>query len=434
MHTWPVPPHPQIALVGDLTVHADVLAIVASQPDATATLVNQELAPRLRAGRQVESYGPATVRGVLDELSHYGWLSHRIADVGGKRQHAYTITPEGELAARLAAEGGRPFLRLIAGRMQEACTIPGWFVDRLWRINPTSGEVILPAPTLDWEASQAAREAGVWGPELKRATEAAARAARHASAAAFPVSDSDWVRAVTETWEHVRGRKRRSKVASPDQVPWSRAGLALAMRMASLRLLFGGTPYGLDAPDIAVDRPLLVKSLKPWCPRLQAFELIGYTDASPDVCGRLLYPTSVFRKSASADQYARFDGICHPDGRGLYMHLPCWEALREHFWQILIAAYQGVTKRVLSRYVSLLDVRDEVCRQLRLSVLAFDEHFARLLEESLLTGGWQVSIETDAREGQLAGGQAERRPVYVKNTPYTLVALGRLPATNPRTA
>ena len=434
MLQWPAPRQPQIALVGDLTVHADVLAIVAAQPDATVALVNRELAPRLRASRQVERYGPATVRGVLEELSHYGWLSSRIADVGGKRQRVYSISDTGTSAERMAAEGSRLFLRLFADRMQAAYTIPGWFVDRLWKINPTSGEVILPAPVPDWEASSAARDAGVWCRELEQLTEESAHAARRASPSAFPVTDQDWVRAVTEAWEHVKGRKRRTKSAALDNFAWTRAGLALAMRIAALRLLFCGTPYGHTTPDIPIERPLAVKTLKPWCPRLQTFEMIGYTDSLPEVSGRLLYPTSVFRESAPGDQYTRVETICHPDGRSLYIHLPAWEGVRERFWQILIAAYQGVTKRVLSRYVSLLDVRDEVCRQLRLSTLAFDEHFARLLEEPLLACSWQVSIETDVREGQQAGGQAERRPVYVNNTPYTLIALGRLPVSNPRTA
>jgi hypothetical protein len=433
MPQWPAPRHPQIALVGDLTVLADVLAIVASQPDATAALVMRALAPRLRAGRQVERYGPATVHGVLEELSHYDWLRHRVDEVGAKRHRVYSVTDEGEVAARVAAAGGRPFLRLIAGRIQDACTIPGWFVDRLWKINPTSGEVILPAPVLDWEASATARSSGSWGPELEQTTVETARSARCAAHAAFPIAEADWVRSVADAWEHVRGRKRKKSAIAPDHFPWSRAGLALAMRIASLRLLFGGTPYGFTSPDIPVERPLSVKTLKPWCPRLQALELIGYTDHLPGVSGRLLYPTSVFRRSASADQYVHVETTCHPDGCSLYLHQPSWQTIRERFWQILVAAYQGVMKRVHSRYVSLLDVRDEVCRQLRLSPLAFDEHFARLLEESLLAGSWQISIETDAREGQQAGGQAERRPVYVNNTPYTLIALGQLPLPTPRT-
>jgi hypothetical protein len=77
-------------------------------------------------------------------------------------------------------------------------------------------------------------------------------------------------------------------------------------------------------------------------------------------------------------------------------------------------------------YVSLLDVRDEVCRQLRLSTTIFDKFLAHAFRESLHSEAAQsISIESDVREDQRSGSGLLRRPVWIDGVPYSLVAIGK---------
>jgi hypothetical protein len=199
------------------------------------------------------------------------------------------------------------------------------------------------------------------------------------------------------------------------------------MRMASLRLFFGSAPPGHNQPDFPGEQPVTVKTFKPWCPRLQALELLGYTDWHPSVVGRLLFPTAVFRASGAADRFERLPGIRHPDGRELFLHQPAWNGERERFWQTLVSVYEDVFRRAQSRYVSLLDVRDEMCRRLHLSPARFELFLQYTYEEPPQADGWRLSLETDMREDLRTGRGMTRRPVYIQNVQHTLIALARLP-------
>jgi hypothetical protein len=428
-----MPQERNIGTFSDLPFFVDALDRAQDVQGISAAHLQDVLAPRLRALRRVERRALSTVRGVLEELRLFGWVA-RVLGLPDRKDPVYSITPDGKHALAAARTAPRLFLRLLAARLQAVYTIPGWFVARLWTINPHQGEVILPSPAHGWAPSARARTAGAWTGELEQEAVLAARRARTANAAAFPVTDDHWLAAVSQAWQHVCNRKRRKAVAGPeDKMLWSRGGLLLAMRMAALQLLFDRAPYPNGEPDFTSPRPLSVKTFKPWCPRLQALELVGYTDWHAAVVGRLLFPTAVFRTDAEPDRYEELPGIRHPDGRRMFLHQPAWASVRDRFWAILPDVYRGIAGHTQARYVALLDIRDEVCRRLRLSPLGFESCFARALDEPVLAGGWQLSIETDVREDQRSGGQLERRPVYVGNVPYTLLALTRLPETQRRT-
>ena len=194
------------------------------------------------------------------------------------------------------------------------------------------------------------------------------------------------------------------------------------MRMAALRLLFGGTPYGSESPDILVPQPVSVKTLKPWCPRLQSLELIAYADWHPFVTGRLLFPTAVFRREGD-ESFKELAAIDHPDGRRLFLHQPSWPQMRNKFWTALADVYRQIAQRMGIRYVSLFDIRDEVCRRLRISPLFFENCLTAALDEPISPFGWQLSVETDIREDVRSGGQLERRPVSVRGVRYSLIAM-----------
>ena len=83
--------------------------------------------------------------------------------------------------------------------------------------------------------------------------------------------------------------------------------------------------------------------------------------------------------------------------------------------------------------VSLADVRDEVCRRLRMSPARFEVFLEHALQQGPSAESWQLSIETDMREDLRSGRGLARRPVYIRGVPHTLIAVGSLPSV-PRSA
>jgi hypothetical protein len=116
-----------------------------------------------------------------------------------------------------------------------------------------------------------------------------------------------------------------------------------------------------------------------------------------------------------------------PDGNMLWLHQPSWESIHERYVQTLIAVHRQLTARHGTLYISLLAVRDEVCRQLRISSVTFDEFLGHTLDFLPAPGfSWSIAVETDVREDQSSAPAQYRRPVYLNGVPHSLLGLAHL--------
>ena len=211
--------------------------------------------------------------------------------------------------------------------------------------------------------------------------------------------------------------------------------LTQAMREAAINHLFDRVlPYSsLSSKAIPVadfyfsKHPIPPRAFSAWCPRLEALELIFYTDFHPLISGRLMFPCGVFRESASYPPFENIRGVVDPTGRNLYLYQPKWQDVRENFSNVLLDTYQRYSKKIGSLYIFLLDVRDEVCRQLKLSSILFDSFieaaYRESIEEKTILRNFAISLESDIRAEQHTGYGLLRRPVYIAKIPHSLIAI-----------
>lgn len=425
---WGKPPSLNVGLFTDLTLYAEALQLAEERGTITSAYLQQELSQRLLKLLSVERQSMRVAQDLVRELRQFGWVRPEDASAKGAAV-GHVLTEEGALALAESRQDRRAFRRRLAVRMHQVYVVPGWFVARLWRINEQGqGEVILPAPLQDWQPRSRPREQCAWGEELATEVVRAARAARAASPNAFPIADAEWTAAVKRQWTRLsnlspRGREPKKRSASYRP----RERLAQAMRAAALGLLFDRVPHGARPEEVQAEMPpLYPRKFMAWCPRLEVLEFIFYTDRHPAVNGRLVFPTAVFRPSAAAERFEAMPEIVDPEGIPLWLHQPKWSGMRDVFWQTLRTVHRGVSLQVNSLYVSLLDVRDEVCRRLRLSGARFDDFLSQALRE-LPRPDLSVSVESDIREEQRSGSGLLRRPVYIGGIPHTLIAVAHLP-------
>lgn len=426
---WLVPHSREVGLFTDLSLYAEALELAQAYGTVTASSLQRDLRQRMQKMRLVLRQSERTVERLMRELRYFDWLKPRPGSAEKLTVTPHIITSEGQQALTLSRQDARAFYRLLAVKMQQVYVIPGWFIARLWRINPDGqGEVILPAPLDDWQPSSREWNDNTWNETLQAQTLAVAQRAREINSNAFSISDKVWLAAVQRTWDRLSTLKPRSQRKQGQASYSPRTRLALAMREASVRLLFDRVPYGADKPDFPGKRPpIYLRTFMGWCPRLEALEMIFYTDWHPQVTGRLLFPTGVFRASASSERFEPLDEIRHPNGNSLWLHQPTWNVMRASFLSTLISVHQRQAVRTGTLYVSLLDVRDEVCRQLRLSSLCFDRFLEQAVRELPARDFlWSVALETDVLEEQSSGAGQLRRPVYLEGVPHTLIALARL--------
>ena len=214
-----------------------------------------------------------------------------------------------------------------------------------------------------------------------------------------------------------------------------RGRLSQAIREASVDLLFSAYrplrqfPMPIELCDFRSGKhPIPPRAFRAWCPRLDALEFVFYTDWHPLISGRLIFPCASFREAGDAPPFEVLSRIRDPAGRSLFLYQPTWEYMKERFMRVLLDCYGRLSRRVGALYLSLLDIRDEVCRQLRLSSIVFDNLLETAYEELVredITIGERVSIslESDIRPEQRSGYGMLRRPVYIGGVPHSLIAI-----------
>jgi len=433
---WPPQKSRSIGLFTDLRLFSEALELAYEQGIITKQELVEDIPQRVKGLLFIESQSERGVEHLLRELRSFKWISFVHPSPKSMDNAKYCVTDEGKKAFELFKHSKRDFLRLLTTKMHDLYTIPGWFIHRLWAINPKGqGEVIIPIPPRDWRPESRKWEDKNWTDELATQTKKSLQLIKSVTTGAFPIEKDVWIGKVKEAWNRLSNLKRR-KVAKSTNASQSekkekiktytpRRRLAMAMQEAAVKHLFSNEPPNSNARDFPKRRePLYPRTYMAWCPRLESLELIFYTDVHPLVPGRLIFPTSVFRTSAPKNKFEELNSIKNPHEETLWLHRPGWESMKELFFKVLTQEHQRAYTRLGSLYVPLLDVRDEVCRQLRLSAARFDNFMEKALRESLRPESkLSISVETDIREDQRSAHRLIRRPVLIGLVPHFLIAI-----------
>ena len=429
---WGRPQSRDFKALGDIHVYAEVLQVASVEPFVTEEkLLSPEEGLRNRFRKLLLIQGPTktNVRAVLSLLQRFGWLN---ADDKSR----FTITPDGRLVALLSPHA---FRRLVAQNLHRTYTIPGWFVSRLYDLNRAGqGEIILPAPPKQLGLGRREWAKGDWAAELDAVVKAAGNHANQVLSGAFPVEIGSWLSKVREVWERLAAGSPPIKKGSGGVSVRSRGSttygvrerLFHAMREAAIELLFGirrPNDRGEDFPP--GPHPIPYRAFTVWCPRLSELEFIFYTDYHPRITGRLIVPCGAFRYAPGTPDFEEISGVRDRTGRTLFLFQPSWDRMKSRFLAALLAVYRDESRRVGAFYVSLLAVRDEVCRQLRLSNLLFDSLLERAYEEAIretavIGRQFSISLESDIRPEQQSAVGLNQRPVYIYRVPHSLIAIG----------
>lgn len=445
MSAWPAPQSRNFAELSDPLIFAEVLEIAGEEGYiSTEKLMSESegLRKRLRSLWVIERPTKTTINGVISAMRNFGWLKESPAGY-------FRLSAEGEQIRKLSKENMKPFRRRLAEKMFQRYVIPGWMVARLLALNPHGqGEIVLPSPPKDWQPNIRPWEQHEWTAELESQATKAVDIANITFPGSFPVSQDIWIWHVKTIWnrlsEQTRRRvaKLRTDAKSLDEKPGvstyaPRGRLSQAMREAAIELMFSA--FELVSSSQTQLRllkyspqqlPIPPRAFGAWCPRLDALELMFYTDWHPLISGRLLFPCCAFREKADTPPFEVVSRIRNPKGNRLYLHQPTWEYIREDFISILLKTYERISYKVGALYLSLLDVRDEVCRQLRLSSTLFDSLLETYYRESIrenidISERISISLESDIRPEQRTGYGMLRRPVYIGGVPHSLIAISR---------
>lgn len=419
--SWPTPHSFGVGLFTDFRLYWEALYVAQKKIFFTIEDLSNELPDRVKGLMYVGGFKRRTYQDLLRELLLYNFIV-KVPNVS-----LYSITQEGAAFVNVSVVSPERAKSILLKKMQEVFVTPGWLINRLWELNPQGqGQIVIPTPIKEWKSKPRRWEDYAWNDELKNVSVETYNTINAILPNSFPLSLEEWIGNLEKEYERLGRLKPRRKDTEGivQKLRYNPRGrLSRAMKSVSVEMLFSRRNPINQENDLSNSRSQLKhRSFVVWCPRLEEFGLIVYTDYKPEIPGRLIFPTCTFENRDHRDDYQKIESVTTPTHEHLYIHSPKWENINNLFIKVLRQTYDDYYNIQRIIYISLQDIRDEVCRRVRINTKLFDTFLKKTYEASIKGElNLSISLETDLREDMKV--QVNRRGVYIDNTLYTLIAI-----------
>lgn len=418
---WPTPQSFGVGLFTDFRLYWEALEIANYLPTFSIEDIIEQLPHRVKGLLYVEGFKRRAYQDLIRELSQYNYIEK----VNGTP--FYKITESGRFILDVYKNSPTQAHLLLLDKMQSVFVVPAWLINRLWELNPKGqGQIVIPTPIKDWKSKQRLWNDYFWTKELEDISEVTYNKINTVLPNSFPVPIDKWISELKSEYERAGTLKPRRLLSNEDikKVNYNpRSRLSMAMKNVAVKILFSRlNPLTKEYEFSNIKAQLTHRAFSVWCPRLEEFGLLMYTDYKPEIPGRLVFPTSVFKKPETYPNYERIDTLKNPQGEVLYIYNPSWDYFKSQFVHTLFVTYDYFYNIQRIIYISLQDIRDEVCRLLRINTKLFDNFLKRAYDDSLKKIlPMSISLETDLRQDMKV--QLNRRGVYINGILYTLIAI-----------
>ena len=409
---WPSPTLYGVGHFTDLRLYYEALHIAKQYDRFSTTTLQKELPERVKGLVFVEGFQKTTFQDLIRELLHFGYIE--------KIENLYRITDKGGNYLTLMSTDKQSAMDELLDKTQKVFVTPAWFIDRLWTLNPRGqGQVVVPAPVKEWKANK-------WTDELEDVCKKTYNMVNNALPGSFPIDEKSWLEQLKIEFERKGGLLPPKSVDVTDinNVVYNpRARLSVVMKDVSVKALFSITTPNSDHREFTNIRSQMShRSFMIWCPRLESFGLLFYTDYKKEIPGRLLFTTSVYKSKTIVDNFSPKYFLTRLNGDCLHLHTPTWESMGKMFVDTLLEVYDVFYNREGIMYISLQDIRDEMCRVLRITPATFESFIQTTYEYSLKRKiAYTISLETDMRQDMKK--QLKRKGVYINGILNTLIAI-----------
>ena len=425
--SWPAPKLYGVGNFTEFSLYQVALTIAKINGYINQEVLVSEFPQRIKGLIVVDSISATSYQYLIRELLHFQFIEKQQKII--EKTEKYFITCFGENYLSLCEKDRTAALDLLLEKMQNVFITPAWFVKRLWELNKDGqGQIVIPLPLKEWHPKSCVWSEKNWSSEIESVSRETALLIQQKIPGAFPFEVDRWVSALKEEYVRLGSQKPKGSITDmrDEDVHFSvRNRLSLAMKTIAVRKFFSrNNPQtgNLDFPNKRSE--MTHRSFMVWCPRLAAFDMIFYTDNNPEIPGRLLFPVSVFKDEdqGSSYLYKKKSFITDPHGHCLYVHSPNWESFGKLFIETLVEVYQKYYNKQTIIYISLQDIRDEVCRLLRINPHTFELFLQKTYELSIRhIIPYSISLETDLRLDMKI--QINRKGVFLNGVLYSLIAL-----------
>lgn len=417
-----------VGLFTDMNLFYEALDIGSKRGFINLSILERNLPERVIGLKYIETFQKSTFVDLIRELNRFKYIF--------KKENDYWLTDIAYKLIEARKESQEKYLNVLLEKMNSEYGIPGWLIHRLWVINPIGqGQVVVPSPIKTWKPNKRKWDDNKWDTELSKVSIETVNQINRKIPGAFPMTLSLWEEQVREEYERL-GKLTQRRVANKGKANMERkmeyfaprARLTFAMKNVAVKFLFGNKFVSNERKDFISNKlskdPINSRTFMVWCPRLETFGLLYYTDYFEEIPGRLLFPCSFYSTNKPNRNFYPIEFIQSPEQKMLYKHSPTWSDFKNVFLSTLYECYQARYNKEGIIYVSIQQVRDEVCRLLRINTHTFENFISFAFRESIKREiEFSIALETDIREDQKSGFQILRRPVFINNVPNSLIAI-----------
>jgi hypothetical protein len=161
-----------------------------------------------------------------------------------------------------------------------------------------------------------------------------------------------------------------------------------------------------------------------WVYRGKQLGIIHATEFYPNFNGRIVYPTSVITDYNASQDFQKI--FTYNSGQSLFVHSPNWdkEDTQESFIKALTNAYFDIRKSHRSYFVSLADVRELVCYNLKIPEYLFDD-FLKEAYKLNIKGQLNInfSLEADKLPQETSAIYMKREPIMIDERYRNIIAI-----------
>lgn len=418
---WETPELYGVGHFTDFQLYEEALLLAKSSGEISIDSLLSELPQKVKGLILVETISTTTINDLLRELLHFNFIKKYDRD-----KQKYYIASEGVEYIQLSNTDKEQARDMLLKKMQEIFVTPAWFIERLWSLNPSGqGELVIPTPIKSWRPESKSWDDYHWYNELEQVCEKTFDVIKTNMPGAFPIERNEWIQSVKKEYERLGQQQPRSKKnKGKSSVLFApRARLSLAMKNISVHKLFSRINPQTKVQDFPNKRSEMThRAFSVWCPRLENFNLLFYTDYNPIIPGRIIFPLASFKVSCKRNGFLEKSFIKLSDDRVLYIHNPDDNDFFDLFKQTLLETYQRYYNMQSIMYISIQDIRDELCRLLRISPKLFESFLQKTYDQSVKRDfRYYISLETDLREDMKI--QLNRRGVFINGRMYSLIAI-----------
>ncbi|MEP7317091.1 MAG: hypothetical protein ABI921_00060 [Panacibacter sp.] len=425
---WKFKKNHSVGLFTDMNLYYEALTIAKNKGVINVAILEKNLLERVIGLKYIETFKKRAFQDLLRELNRFKYIY--------KDENNFLLTESGNKLLDAYKNSIENYHDSLLNKMNSEHGIPGWFINRLWTINPGGqGQVVVPSPIKLWKPAKQKWKDNLWNDELTIVSEETHTQINKRLPNSFPMDIKNWISEVKKEYERL-GKLKQRRVGKKDKEDKEkkmeffapRGRLTFAMKNVSVKFLFSNKYIANETNDFITNKinndPINSRTFMVWCPRLETFELLYYSDYFEEIPGRLIFPCSVFGLHKDRSDFRRISFIKSPNEEFLFRHKPDWENYKKEFIKTLNECYQVIYNKEGIIYVSLQQVRDEVCRLLRISAVTFELFLENTFRESVQRKiEFSIALETDIREDQKSGFQIQRRPIFINNIPNSLIAI-----------